>query len=101
MARSNPERFSEEYFYQVGLAVGELGRALEGYREISVQLTGFSVRGPRDRGDEFLVVVRGTDEEGMPVVGFSSALDLGEALRGVVSRLDNGSMKWRPDEYAR
>jgi hypothetical protein len=92
-------RFTSKVFEAVGESVESLGAAMQGYRNLSVEVTGLSVRGPRVRGDEFLVVVKGLDEAGLPVVAFHSAMELGEALRGVEARISNGTLKWRADEF--
>lgn len=97
---ASPDRSSSEYCVRVGKAIIELGRACEGYRNLAVQVIGFSIRGPQYRDGEYLVVARGLDEEGAPVVAFHSALDIGEVLRGLESRLRNGTLRWRPDEFA-
>lgn len=93
-------RTGAEYSQKVGDAMVELGRACEGYRALAVQVIGLTIRGPQFRGGEYLVVIRGLDEEGAPVVAFHSALDIGEVVRGVESRLKNGTLKWRADEFA-
>lgn len=89
-----------QYCEKVGKAIVDLAHAIEGYRDLSVELVGMSIRGPQFRGGEYLIVLRGLDEEGLPIVAFHSALDMGEVLRGVESRLRNGSLKWRKDEFA-
>ncbi len=48
---------------------------------------------------ESLCVVIGTNADGLPVVGFNSALSPGEALMGALNRIENGQMKWKEDEY--
>jgi hypothetical protein len=94
-------RYTSKTFEAVGEAVESLGAAMQGYRSLSVDVTGFSIRGPRGRGDEFLVVVKGLDESGQPLVAFHSAMELGECLRGVEARISNGTLKWRSDEFVR
>lgn len=56
-------------------------------------------KAPRSVGGEWLVVVQVSTEKG-GVVGFHSADDFSEAVKGLSSRLRNGSIKWRDDEYA-
>ena len=90
-----------EYEVKVGAAVVKLGRACEGERNLSVDLVGFTVRGPQYRGGEYLMVARGLDDSGAPIVSFHSALDIGEVVRGLEARLRNGTLKWRPDEFAK
>lgn len=90
-----------ERMARVGEAVMNLSAIMQGYRATSIQVTGFTVRGPADRGGEFLITVRAIDEEGQPIVAFNSAVELDDALQGVYSRMMNGTLKWRPDQYAR
>lgn len=84
----------------VGWAVSSLSAAMQGYRQLAVVLVGFSVRAPKGRGDEFLMVIRGEDEAGAPVVAFHSAMSLGETFSGAEARLSNGTLRWREDEFA-
>lgn len=98
--RGGDGRYTEQAFADVGAAVGHLSAAMEGYRDLQVDITGLSIRGPRVRGDEFLMVVRGVDHEGLPLVAFHSAMSLGEVLRGGEARIANGTLKWKPDEFA-
>jgi len=94
-------RYTQVRLASIGEAVAELGAAMEGYRDLQVDITGMSVRGPAVRNGEFLITVRGVDHEGLPVVAFHGATDFGEALRGISARVNNGTMKWKADEYAR
>lgn len=100
MARKQND-VSSEAFDAAGLALAQIDRALQGYRDLAVQISGFSVRGPRGPGDEVFLVIRGEDEEGAPVVSFHSAFTLTEAIRGLDARLSNGTLKWRADEFER
>jgi hypothetical protein len=93
------EQHYSENWEDVGRAVSAIDAAMKDYRQLSVLPTGFSVRGPRARGDEILLVVRGIDADEAPVVAFHSAFSLGEALRGLEGRLSNGTLKWKPDEF--
>lgn len=66
-----------------------------------VELTGFSARAPQQYSGEWLVVVRGVDGEGGPVVAFHSAVGCAEAVAGAARRIKAGNMKWKVDEYRR
>lgn len=102
MGRQNPEgMFTHEYFEAVGEAVGEVYRAMAGYRSLAVDVRGLSVRGPGGPGDEFLLTVRGSTEDGTPVVAFHSATTLMELFTGLAARLGNGTLNWKADQYAR
>lgn len=65
-----------------------------------VLLTGLSMRCPLEERGEFLVVLKGEDSDGAPVVGFHGAFSASEALVGAVERMNNGTIKWRIDQYA-
>lgn len=94
------ERALEERFVEAGRCLMNLGRAMEGYRQLSVSITGFSVRGPRTRGEEYLLVLKGLDENGTPVVSFLSGVSVDEVFRATEAKLSNGTLKWREDQFA-
>lgn len=75
-------------------------RVLERLDNDGLAIRGMSVRIPGyDRAD-YLVVVR-ADAEAGPVVCFISSDTLGDVIRKTVAQLENGSAKWREDEYAK
>ncbi len=65
-----------------------------------VRVTGVSVRCQWSDEVETLVVIKGTTEEGVQVVGFHSEVGMLDALAGAARRLVNGTIKWREDNYA-
>ena len=81
-------------------AVDHLGLVMEQrlYRTEGVKT--IRVRGPLDPGDEYLIVVRADADDGTPMVGFHSGVDLASAFIGLANRLRNGTLKWHMDEYA-
>jgi hypothetical protein len=97
----DPAVNNDERMRAVGFAVSDLGLAMEGKRQLSVEVMGFSVRAPRESGDEFLVTLRVLDADGAPWIAFHSATSLDETLSGVVARLWNGTLKYREDSWAR
>jgi hypothetical protein len=84
---------------EMGRALDELGLAMSGYRSLTVEVVGLSIRPPAGAGGDFLLTVRGVDEAGARVVAFHGSPDLGDALRGLHNRIMNGSLKWRPDAF--
>jgi hypothetical protein len=84
---------------EIGRALDDIGLAMSGYRSLSVDLTGVSIRAPQVQGGDFLLTLRGQDGDGAPVVAFHGSPDLGEAFRGLHNRLRNGSLKWRVDSF--
>lgn len=93
--------FGAEAQQQTGYSVMYLGVAMQGMRDLEITPIGISIRGPRTQGDEFLATLRGVDADGARWVAFHSAFELAELLRGVESRLRNGSHRWKEDQYAR
>jgi hypothetical protein len=89
----------DESARKVGYAIMLYDHVCSAYWRGSYEITGLSLRAPQTEGGEFLVVVRGFDHEGAPVVGFHSALSAGEALAGAARRLADGTIKFKPDAY--
>jgi len=67
----------------------------------SIELVGISIRPPNREKTDFLIVLRGVDHDGSPVVAFHGATGLLDALAGAGERLRNGTLSWRPDAYAK
>lgn len=95
------EATSDRYYAGVGMNITRLSNKIKNGYVMDYDLRGLSIRFPSPEGGEFLIVLRAFDPDGTPVVAFHSALELQEALGGLETRLDNGSLRWRPDEYAR
>jgi hypothetical protein len=89
----------DNHLEAAGVALAYIDKCLAGRNNLSIDVVGLSVRGPRAEGDEVFVTVRGLDAEGTPCVAFHSAFSLGEAMRGVAARLKNGTLKWRVDQF--
>jgi hypothetical protein len=100
MGRDKGDSLSER-MQATGFAVSDLGLAMEGKRTLQVEVVGFSVRAPRESGDEFLCTLRVLDADGAPWIAFHSATSLDETLAGLVARLWNGTLKYREDTWAR
>lgn len=66
-----------------------------------VVLTGLSLRVAKEEYGEALVVLRGIDGEGAPVVGFHSSVGAADALAGAMARMQQGTITWRLDDYAK
>jgi hypothetical protein len=64
-----------------------------------MEISGMSIRVPSGEGEDYFVVVRariGNDAK----VGFNSDATFAGALRGTLARIENGSMRWKDDDYA-
>lgn len=64
-----------------------------------IVLKGMSVRLPKVPGGDFLVVVR-ADKDGSAAVCFVGSDSLMDVVRKTVATLENGTAKWKDDEYA-
>lgn len=65
-----------------------------------LEVISMGVRLPQYVGGDYLVTVRAY-KDGEAVVGFHGADTFADVARGVLARMENGSMKWRKDEYER
>lgn len=93
--------FSDEAFRAAGEALAQVDRAMSGYRDLALDIVGLSIRGPRVRGDEYFLTVRGVDGEGERWVAFHSAFTLTDLFRGLEGRLRSGTLKWKEDQFKR
>lgn len=93
------EKALSERFEETGRCLMNLGRAMEGYRDLGVSITGLSLRGPRVRGDEYLLTIKGLSEDSEAVVSFLSAVSIDELFRAADAKLSNGTLKWREDQW--
>lgn len=89
----------QRYLSEAGSCLDAVGMALLGFRNLSVDITGFSVRGPRDADEGILIVVRGTNGEGKPVVSFLSGNDLPSLFVSFAAFIRQGSFTWKEDTY--
>lgn len=76
-----------------------LDRVLERLWDEGRRVLSMSVRMPREYGDDVLVVIR-CDYDGAREVAFVSSDSVLDAVRKAAASLENGSVKWRDDEYA-
>lgn len=63
-----------------------------------VELRNITVRMPKAAGGEYLVVVR-ADVNDSACVAFESADTFAEVVRRVLAKLENGTVKWKDDQY--
>lgn len=90
---------SVEELREIAQALDGVSDALRGYRKLTVDVVGLTIRGPRAAGDDILVVVKGLDADGKKVVAFHNGTHLPGTLMALAARLDNGSLRWRDDEF--
>lgn len=83
---------------KVGVALLQLDTAVRRYRKEGNELRDIRLKAPPEEEGEWFVIVRAV-VQGDPFVGFHSAYSAGDALRGAVNRVLNGTMKWKADDY--
>ena len=86
---------------QLVRGVKYLDRVMAEGRGADVEVTAWRIRAPRDENDDYMVVVTAIGVDGEALVGFHSGVSLAETIAGMCNRVRNGSMRWRPDEYAK
>ena len=64
------------------------------------QLKTIKFKSPPHAGGEWLAIVT-AELEGAPSVAFHSGDSFPDCLRGLCSKLVNGSLRWKEDEYAK
>ena len=64
---------------------------------VYVKALRFSLKDGAD-GDWMAVLTADTDDG--PMVAFNTGATFGDCLSGLSARLDNGTLKWKEDEYA-
>ncbi len=84
-----------------GTALQHFDAVCQGYRDVTGEIIGFSIRGPKVRGGEFLVTIRGLDEEGGPVVAFHTSDTLDGLWSTLWARYKSEDLKWRADTWER
>jgi hypothetical protein len=103
MGDVNPRRANAEdmHYRRVGLALARLDYLLATIGSDGHEYKGLSVRMPREPDEDVLITIRALNSEGAPEVAFNGGATLGDAFRTLQTRIDNGSLKWRPDEFGR
>ncbi len=90
----------QQQLIDAGTALLSFNRVLERYEDEEVWISSVRVRVPELDGQEFLAIVTARSADGA-VVSFTSGATFYEALRLCIARLDNRSVKWQEDRYAR
>lgn len=84
---------------QLGIALMRFEGVADRLYDQETSLLSMSIRLKGDGRADYLIVLRAR-YEGAAWVSFHSADTLAEAMRGMVARLENGSVKWKEDQYA-
>lgn len=48
---------------------------------------------------ESMAIITADSDDGTPIVAFHTAVDFAELFVGLIARLENGSLKWKPDAF--
>lgn len=94
------QRSYEQAMLKSGQLLGRIDSYIDKYAEEDVFVTGMSIRIPQDVGEDVFITVRAQSPDG-PVVAFHGASSFAEALLGLGNRLQNRSLRWKADQYAK
>jgi hypothetical protein len=81
--------------YHALMRLRRLVDALDGQ---GIYLKSVSIRFPNEARNEFFAVLKAATDEGN-VVLFDSGFEIHDPLCSLVERLENGSAKWKEDQY--
>jgi hypothetical protein len=90
----------EQFTQRLGGTLIRTERILEGLDNEDCIVTSLRVRTPGYTYSDYLVTIK-AEIEGVPHVGFHGATTFGEAIQGAIERLQNRTMKWKADQYAK
>lgn len=90
----------ERYVFSLGRAWLDFERIAHDMGHAGTPIKRVTLKGPLVEGGSALIILTADSEEG-PVVAFHNVDDLGTAIKGLAARLQNGSLKWKVDEYAK
>ncbi len=97
--RVREDRDAERALIQTGRAWQSLVGALSRLSKDGVDVHRITVKGAWHGHDEFLIILA-AETENEAIVAFHRADDAGTLWAGLASRIRNGNLKWRTDEYA-
>lgn len=95
-------RFSQALFdrevHRCGMAVYKLQRRIETLRDDEIYVKAIRIKFSEYEGGEVMAVVTANMQSG-PFVAFHGGGSLKEVLAGLSARMENGSLKWKEDQY--
>lgn len=97
-AMASAALFAKE-MVRAGESLYQMEYTLDTLFDKEVVVTSIRIRTPGLTQEGYLVVVNAL-VLGDAVVGFHGDTTFGKAVIGVIERLRNGTIKWKPDEYA-
>lgn len=83
-----------------GIKLGRIEQYITTYAEDEIYIQGMSIRVPQDIGEDYFVVVRASTVDGSKVA-FHNAAEFGDLIIGLANRMQNKSLKWKDDKYAK
>lgn len=92
-------RRRDKAFDRAGETVKILDKVAAGHTYGGYFILSIKFRFAGDPMSESLAVITAEDSEGLPVVAFHSSVGFAELFVGLVARLQNGTLKWRTDEF--
>ena len=95
--KANNERVEEQKAQRLYTMLNRLFHPYAPARLTEVDITEIRIRGPRQAGDQVLVITKAREEQGQYVT-FHAADSAEEALKGALERLVNKQAKWREDK---
>jgi len=87
------------WVHDVGKGWLDLLRACEAEAKAGRLITRITIRGVVTQGAGLLVILAASGDDGA-TVAFHNVDEVSTMWRGLANRMRNGSLKWRPDEYA-
>lgn len=88
---------SQEKAERLLVLLERIWHPLESARLSEMDITEIRIRGPRDGQPEIMVIVKGV-VDGVQVVGFHSADNASDAIKGALERVQNRQLKLREDK---
>lgn len=96
---SGERSLADEFAALGGAAIAALDREVLLQPDRPVVLLSFKVKLPQVKHADVLVVLNGLAEDGTPMVAFMGGDSVARALRKAVAMYEDGSLKWRIDEW--
>lgn len=96
---SGERSLADEFAAIGGAAIAALDREILLQPDRDVVLLAFKVKLPQVKHADVLVVMNGISQDGTPMVAFMGGDSLARALRKAVAQYEDGTLKWRIDEW--
>lgn len=88
----------DDVISKTGATIQQWERELKRWRSDDWHILGFTVRCPREEGDDYLVTIR-LENGGARWVAFQSGETLGSVLIRTIRAIRNNKLKMREDQY--